>query len=71
MSSLPADDRNRPAGPDLTELGWQVRTGLTMIEAENLLDQLEARGITCRELRCEAAGVTVRWRPSWPRLARD
>ena len=71
MSSLPTDDHNRAADPTLAEPGWQARGGLTLTEAELLLDRLEASGITCREMHCDAEGVTVRWRWPWPRLASD
>ncbi len=66
MSSIPADEGGRP-GP--VEPGWQACTGLTLHEAEQLLDQLEAGGVECREVYLEAGGVTVRWRSPWPRLA--
>jgi hypothetical protein len=45
-----------------------VRTGLTLWQAEALLDELEAGGVVQREVSVEAGGVTVRWRPVWPRL---
>jgi hypothetical protein len=67
MSSVPADDRSHPVAPS-PEPGWQVRTGLNLHQAEDLLDYLEASGVTCREIRIEAGGVTVRWRAPWPRL---
>jgi hypothetical protein len=50
------------------EPGWQERRGLTFAEAEDLLDRLEAAGVGQRETRLEPGGVTVRWRPTWPRL---
>jgi hypothetical protein len=69
MSAVPRDDRNRPAvTPSVAEPAWQTRQGLTLSEAEDLLDQLEACGVAQREMRIEADGVTVRWRPTWPRL---
>jgi hypothetical protein len=68
MSAVPRDDRDPVAIETDAEPGWQTRQGLTLSEAENLLDQLEVRGGVQRELRVEADGVTVRWRPTWPRL---
>lgn len=69
MSAVPHDDRERPNTPEApAEPGWMERRGLTFSEAEQLLDQLEAGGIGQRETRLEADGVTVRWRPTWPRL---
>jgi hypothetical protein len=41
---------------------------LTFIEAEALLDLLEASGVSQRRTRMDAGGVTVRWRPTWPQL---
>jgi hypothetical protein len=60
MSTISSED----SGPisEAPELGWQVRGGLTLIQAEELLDHLEASGIKQREVKIEPAGVTVRWR---------
>ena len=70
MSAVPREDRVRPDTPETPdEPGWQERRGLTFAEAEDLLDRLEAAGVSRRETRLEAGGVTVRWRPTWPRLA--
>lgn len=69
MSAVPCDDRDRPNVPETpAETGWQEQRGLTFIEAEDLLDQLEAAGVSQRETQIEPDGVTVRWRPTWPRL---
>ncbi len=68
MSLLPDDDRNRTAAPCDVEPGWQVRTGLTLTEAERLLDHLETCGVTCLQTHFEAGTVTVRWQSPWPRL---
>jgi hypothetical protein len=70
MSTIPADD-NRPASPGVAEPGWQVRTGLTLSQAELLLDHLEGCGVTCREMRFEGGGVTVRWQLPWPMNASE
>ena len=44
--------------------GWLSVSGLTKADAEQLLDQLEAHGISRREvLYQEAQGFTVRWKP--------
>ncbi len=59
MSETVGEDPNRPAP---VEPDWQVRQGLTLIEAEDLLDRLESAGIGERELLVEAGGFTVRWR---------
>ncbi len=42
--------------------GWQVCTGLTMYEAEQLLDWLEVSKKGQREVSLVGPGVTVRWR---------
>jgi hypothetical protein len=42
---------------------WQVQTGLTLREAEELLDWLEAHGVSQREAQVTPDGVVVRWRP--------
>jgi len=68
MSAVPRDEMDRAATEADAEPGWQTRQGLTLCEAEELLDQLEAGGVGQREARIEANGVTVRWRPTWPRL---
>jgi hypothetical protein len=63
MSTTPGDDPNRPAP---VEPDWQVRTGLTLIEAEDLLDRLESAGVGERELLVDAGAFTVRWRRPTP-----
>jgi hypothetical protein len=40
---------------------WQERTGLTVRQAEELLDWLEANGIMRREVLMRAGGYVVRW----------
>jgi hypothetical protein len=45
------------------EQGWQVREGLTLREAEELLDWLDQVGCPSREVQVGEAGVTVRWHP--------
>jgi hypothetical protein len=42
--------------------GWTVCSGLSLCEAELLLDWLEANGIAERETSFGAEGATVRWR---------
>jgi hypothetical protein len=42
--------------------GWQVCSGLSLSEAEQLLDWLEANGVRERETSFGAEGATVRWR---------
>ena len=43
--------------------GWYVRAGLSLPQAEELLDWLEANGHAQREVLLDAGGlVTVRWR---------
>jgi hypothetical protein len=71
MSSIPADDHNHSAAPRFAEPGWQVRTGLSLGQAEELLDHLEVSGVTCREMRVEGGAVTVRWQSPWPRLVSE
>jgi hypothetical protein len=39
---------------------------LTFSEAAALREYLETSGNDQRELRLEAGGATVRWRPAWP-----
>ena len=67
MSAVPSDGSGSPLSP--LPLGWQERPGLTITQAENLLDQLEAAGVVQLEAQIGPAGVTVLWRPTWPRLA--
>jgi hypothetical protein len=59
---MPAAHPNRPASLRFELPGWQVRSGLTMSQAEDLLDRLDACGIKCREVRLETDGIVVRWR---------
>ena len=69
MSAVPRDDREKSSAPEApAEPGWQERRGLTFAEAEELLDRLEAAGVGQREARLDEGAVTVRWRPTWPRL---
>ncbi len=42
--------------------GWWVCAGLSLHEAELLLDWLESKGIGHREVAMAGDGVTVRWR---------
>jgi hypothetical protein len=42
--------------------GWQVCCALTLYEAEQLLDCLEANGVSEREMSLGKDGVSVRWR---------
>jgi len=67
MSAVPRGS-DRANATEADEPGWQKRQGLTLREAEDLLDQLEASGVGQREVRIKADGVTVRWRATWPRL---
>ena len=69
MSAVPHDsDRTGTPEPPAAEPGWQERGGLTFVQAEALLDLLEASGVSRRQTRMDAGGVTVRWRPTWPQL---
>ena len=44
--------------------GWVRLRGLSLPEAQHLLDWLDCRGVPNRELSFDpAAGFTVRWRP--------
>lgn len=62
----------RPAGNDLWKRfaercrheadGWQACSSLTLFEAEQLLDCLEANGVREHETSMNKNGVTVRWR---------
>ena len=47
----------------LDEQGWYVCSGMTLREAEELLDWLDHVGCPAREVQIETAGTTVRWRP--------
>ncbi len=49
--------------PEQTRDGWHFRKGLEFHEVEDLLDYLEACGISRREveLNREEEGFTVRW----------
>jgi hypothetical protein len=42
--------------------GWHACTSLTLSEAEQLLDWLEAHGVRERETSLRADGAIVRWR---------
>lgn len=42
--------------------GWRVRTGLTLYEAEQLLDWLDQIGCDEREVQIDDTTTTVRWR---------
>jgi hypothetical protein len=46
-----------PDAPD-----WRTCAGLTLIQAEELLDWLDGLGCKEREVAVAADGVTVRWR---------
>lgn len=49
--------------PEADAEGWQCCPGLSLAEAEQVLDWLEANGVQERELRFEEEqGCTVRWR---------
>ena len=65
MSAVPHDHPERPTPPPR---GWQQRRGLTFAVAKQLLDHLEACGVSQREMTIEDDGVCVRWRGEWPRL---
>jgi hypothetical protein len=60
-----ADDPPAPAsGPGSSTpegAAWQERTGLTLRQAEELLDWLEANGVTRREVALTEEGCVVRW----------
>ena len=45
------------------EQGWRVCAGLTLREAELLLDWLDQAGCPSREVQIDDEGTTVRWRP--------
>lgn len=66
MSALARDDGGFVVSAP--RAGWRERRGLTLREAEELLDRLEACGVAQREAAVEAEGVTVRWRPLLLRL---
>jgi hypothetical protein len=70
MSAVPREEGPQQQPPPAEPLapGWCERRGLTLIEAEDLLDQLEVAGVGEREAQVGPDGVTVRWRPAWPRL---
>jgi hypothetical protein len=42
--------------------GRLVCTGLSLVEAEQLLDWLDSLGVVEREVTLDASGATVRWR---------
>lgn len=46
---------------DLVEDGRHVRSGLGLFEMEQLLDWLEARACTCRDVRIDVLKGTVSW----------
>ena len=54
-----------PAVPrwTLDEQGWRVCAGMTLCEAEQLLDWLDQVGCPSREVQIDDQGATVRWRP--------
>jgi hypothetical protein len=57
--ALRTDPPQKESGPH----GWLYREGLSLHDAETLLDGLEACGIQEREMAFEPAGtVRVRWR---------
>jgi hypothetical protein len=62
FSDEPADPAPAPESTAPEETAWQERSGLTLREAEDLLDWLEAHGVTQREARVTPEGCTVRWR---------
>lgn len=41
---------------------WHVREGLSLRQAEELLDWLDQHGATQHEVAVDATGTTVRWR---------
>jgi hypothetical protein len=41
--------------------GWNAFAGLSLSEAEELLDLLESHGISSRLVQVDTAGITVRW----------
>ena len=51
-----------PTGPQVDEQGWYFREGMTLREAEELLDWLDQIHCPTREVRVGAVGTTVRWR---------
>jgi hypothetical protein len=73
MSALPRDEDGGRQHPQAEPLppGWRESRGLTFADAEALLDRLEAAGVAEREALLGPDGVTVRWRPTWPRLLAD
>lgn len=60
-------ERNEQSAPSSGEApverspGWHERAGLTIREAEELLDWLEAHGVTRREALVTPEGTVVRW----------
>ena len=50
-------------GPEQATDGWHVRTGLDFRQVEDLLDWLEVRGVSRREVELsrDQQGFTVRW----------
>jgi hypothetical protein len=47
--------------PTQQSAAWRECHGLTLHEAEHLLDWLEAHGVARREVVLAEGGVTVRW----------
>ena len=58
MSAVPSNGGGSPFNP--LSPGWQERQGLTLTQAEDLLDQLEAAGLVQHQAQIGPAGVTVR-----------